>query len=141
MNSKRVGNIGEAMTIAKFVEKGIPVYIPFGDNEKVDLIVSINNILLKVQVKTSSRLKHGCLIFNSRSTTSDSNTNVLYTEEDIDLYACYSLVTKELYILKRSEFSQGLVSLRVEETKNNQIRNVKFAKDYTLDIYLNVGNA
>ena len=38
MNSKRIGNIGEAKVLAKFVEMGMPVYIPFGDNEKADLV-------------------------------------------------------------------------------------------------------
>ena len=39
MNSKRIGNIGEAAALMKFVEIGIPVYLPFGDNEKADLLV------------------------------------------------------------------------------------------------------
>ena len=34
MNTKFIGNVGEAKTLSKFVELGIPVYIPFGDNEK-----------------------------------------------------------------------------------------------------------
>ena len=44
MNSKRIGNIGEAITLAKFVEKGIGVYVPFGDNEKIDLIIELNKL-------------------------------------------------------------------------------------------------
>lgn len=39
MNSKRIGNIGEAKVLAKFVEMGIPIYIPFGDDEKADLCI------------------------------------------------------------------------------------------------------
>lgn len=46
-------NIGEAKALAKFVELQIPVYIPFGDNEKSDLIADFNGKLNKVQVKTS----------------------------------------------------------------------------------------
>ena len=136
MNSKRIGNIGEAITLAKFVEKGIAVYVPFGDNEKIDLIIELNKQLYKVQVKTSNRLEQGCLIFNTRSSRSGTKETVLYTEEDIDLYACYSLITKELYILERRNFPQSTVSLRVEDSKNNQLKNVKFAKDYTLDKFL-----
>ena len=136
MNSKRIGNIGEAITVAKFVEKGIPVYLPFGDNEKIDLIIEIKGKLLKVQVKTSNRLYKGSLIFNTRSTRSGTKETVLYSEEDIDLYACYSLITKELYILERIEFSQGTVFLRIEDSKNNQIKNIKYAKNYTLCEFL-----
>ena len=137
MNSKKIGNIGEAITLAKFVEKGIGVYLPFGDNEKIDLIIEINKQLYKIQVKTSNRLEQGCLIFNTRSSRSGTKETVLYTEKDIDLYACYSLITKELYILNRKEFPQGTVSLRIEDSKNNQTKNIKFAKNYTLDKFLN----
>lgn len=55
MNSKNVGNIGEAKTLAKFVELGIPVYIPFGDNEKADLVAEFNGKLNKIQCKTSKK--------------------------------------------------------------------------------------
>ena len=34
MTTKQLGNIGEAKALAKFVELQIPVYIPFGDNER-----------------------------------------------------------------------------------------------------------
>ena len=53
MNSKRLGNIGEAKAIAAFVENQIPVYIPFGDNEKADLIAEFNGKLNKIQLKSS----------------------------------------------------------------------------------------
>ena len=53
MTTKQLGNIGEAKALAKFVELQIPVYIPFGDNEKSDLIADFNGKLNKIQVKTS----------------------------------------------------------------------------------------
>lgn len=53
MTTKQLGNIGEAKALAKFVELQIPVYIPFGDNEKSDLIADFNGKLNKVQIKTS----------------------------------------------------------------------------------------
>ena len=42
VNTKRYGNIGEAMAISLFVKHGIPIAIPFGDNEKYDLIAEFN---------------------------------------------------------------------------------------------------
>ena len=47
MNSKSIGNIGEAKVLCKLVELGIPVYTPFGDNEKADLIAEFNGNLIK----------------------------------------------------------------------------------------------
>ena len=48
MNTKRIGNIGEAAVLNKFVEMQIPVYIPFGDNESADLIAEFNGKLNKI---------------------------------------------------------------------------------------------
>lgn len=53
MTTKQLGNIGEAKTLSKFVELQIPVYLPFGDNEKADLIADFGGKLNKIQVKTS----------------------------------------------------------------------------------------
>ena len=47
MDTKGVGNIGEAKVLCKFVELGIPVYLPFGDNERSDLIAEFNGKLNK----------------------------------------------------------------------------------------------
>ncbi len=55
MTTKQLGNIGEAKTLAKFVELMIPVYVPFGDNEKSDLIAEFNGRLNRIQVKTSEK--------------------------------------------------------------------------------------
>ena len=35
MDTKRLGNIGEALTQAEFVMRGIPLYLPFGENENL----------------------------------------------------------------------------------------------------------
>lgn len=48
METKRIGNIGEAKVLSKFIELGYPVYIPFGDNEKADLIAEFNGKLNKI---------------------------------------------------------------------------------------------
>lgn len=64
MNSKRIGNIGEIKAISKFVELGIPVYLPFGDNERADMIINVDNKLLKIQVKTSNTCDNdGIILF------------------------------------------------------------------------------
>jgi hypothetical protein len=48
MNTKKLGNIGEAKVLCKFVEMQIPVYQAFGDIEKADLIAEFNGKLNKI---------------------------------------------------------------------------------------------
>ena len=47
----------------------IPIYIPFGDDEKADLVAEFNGKLNKIQVKTSIKSKNGCSIFDLTSST------------------------------------------------------------------------
>lgn len=132
MNTKRKGNIGEARVLYELVSLGIPVYIPFGDTEKADLIAEINGRLMKIQIKTSSMIRREVLVFNSCSTMSKDGSSVPYTEEDIDYFALYHTETNEVYLLEASEGTNTVISLRLSEPKNGQKKNIKFAKDYLL---------
>ena len=69
MNTKSIGNIGEAKVLCKFVELGIPVYLSFGDNEKADLIAEFNGKLNKIQVKTSLKAEDGTMKFDLTSSS------------------------------------------------------------------------
>ena len=54
--TKDQGNIGVANAIAYFLGKCQTVSIPINDSQDYDLVVDIDNVLHKVQVKTSSNL-------------------------------------------------------------------------------------
>ena len=54
-DTKRLGNIGEAVVLNEFVKRQIPVYIQFGDIEKADYIAEFNGKLNKIQVKTCEK--------------------------------------------------------------------------------------
>lgn len=62
MNTKRIGNVGEAVTIAEFVKRQIPVYTSFGENEHCDLIADFNDKLNRIQCKTSQIIKDNKLL-------------------------------------------------------------------------------
>jgi hypothetical protein len=70
MNTTRIGDIGVAHVITRCMEKNIPVYVPFGDNERADLIILLENKPFKVQVKTVLTDKNGKSEFGLKSTTS-----------------------------------------------------------------------
>lgn len=81
MNTKKLGNIGEAKVLASCVELGIPIYLQFGDNEPADYIIIVNNNCLKIQVKTSSTYDGEKVLFDLVSSTThrkmDININIL----------------------------------------------------------------
>ena len=61
---KNIGNLGEAKVLAKFVELGVQVYIPFGDGSTVDLVADFNGKLNRIQIKSTEKDTDGSLVFS-----------------------------------------------------------------------------
>ena len=135
MNSKNIGNIGEVKVLAKFVELGIPVYLPFGDNEKADLIADFNGKLNKIQVKTSIKAQDGKMIFDLTSSTIHRKNGVkhIYTSDEIDYFACYNIDRDKIFLIDINEAPNTTITIRYEKPKNNQIQGIKFEEDYLFE--------
>ena len=101
MTTKQIGNIGEAKVLSEFVRLGIPVYLPFGDNEKADLIAEFNGKLNKIQVKSSQKIIEDKVRFSLVSSTIHRQNGVkhIYTENEIDYFALYNLERDKVYLI------------------------------------------
>ena len=119
METKRLGNIGEAITQMEFVTRGIPLYLPFGENEKTDMIIDLNGDLKRVQCKTSEEFKNNKIVWKISSRTSSGCHK--YTKKDVDFFALYNLESK-IHILVPIEDLKGrytlVVSIPFKKSKN-----------------------
>lgn len=133
MDTKRLGNIGEAYALAKLVEMSIPVYQQFGDNEPADYIILVDNIPLKAQVKTSETYDGDKTIFDLTSSTAHRKNGVKhkYSKEEVDLFLCYDAKTKELFVIENTG-DMSTITIRYIKPKNNQTKGINFHTDYTL---------
>lgn len=133
MNSKRVGNIGEAYALAKLVELGIPVYQQFGDNEPADYLIVVNNKILKVQVKSSDTYDGNKVVFDLTSSTihRKNGNKHKYTIDEVDLFICFDITTKEIFIVKNTGNMSG-ITIRYTEPRNNQQTGINYAANYSL---------
>ena len=106
MNSKRLGNIGEAKAISKFVEMQIPVYIPFGDVEKSDLVADFNGKLNRIQVKTCEKFKNNSFTVGLRSSTirHQKNYSHKYNKSEIDYFVVYNISSDTLLMFPIEKF-------------------------------------
>lgn len=140
MNSKRIGNIGEAKVLAKFVEIGIPIYIPFGDDEKADLVAEFNGKLNKIQVKTSIKSKNGCSIFDLTSSTAHRTNGGRrkYSNSEIDYFALYSLDRDKIYLMKAPDNPMTAITIRFEDTKSGKKIGVNYESDFLIENILNI---
>lgn len=135
MNTKSIGNIGEVKTISKFVELGFPVYLPFGDNEKADLIAEFNGKLNKIQVKTSVKAENGVVKFDLTSSTTHRKNGVkhIYTNQEIDYFACYNLSRDKVYLIKVDNAPNTMLTIRYEMSSNGQTKSIRLEKDYLIE--------
>lgn len=58
-NTKKQGDWGLGIAIGYFAEKGINISIPLTDSQEYDLVIELEGILKKVQVKTTTYKSKG----------------------------------------------------------------------------------
>lgn len=135
MDTKSIGNIGEAKALCKFVELGIPVYLPFGDNERSDLIAEFNGKLNRIQVKTSIKAEDGKMIFDLTSSTVHRSNGVKhkYSKEEIDYFACYNIARDKLFLVPTTAEPRSTITIRYEKPKNNQTNGIHYEEEYLIE--------
>lgn len=91
LTTQQKGITTEIAVAAYFLSLGYNVSQPFCQDSKYDLIVDVNNKLLRLQVKTARLLNEDTIIFNCRSTTKNSQTNKsrYYQSDEIDYFATF----------------------------------------------------
>lgn len=134
VNSKRYGNIGEVTAICEFTKLGIPVYLPFGDDERTDLIAEFNGKLNKIQVKTSRKTHDGYVIFNLASSYAHrGRPKREYTKDDVDYFFCYNIERDTSYLFETPDPSVTSIVIRYGKTNNNQKNGINYEKDFLFD--------
>lgn len=96
-NSKKQGDAGLGQAIAYFTSKGFDIALPLTDSADWDLVVEIDGILKKVQVKTSAQQRGSAMIFGlcvNGGNKSGTSTK-LVSEQNWDLLFLYHLITKQ----------------------------------------------
>lgn len=138
MNTKRYGNIGEAVAISLFVKHCIPVYLPFGDNERSDLIAEFGGRLNKIQVKTAVNSNNGSVVFDLTSSTSHrtGGHKHKYSKNEVDYFFCYNVDRDKSYLVKVPEEPISSIRIRFEDTKNSQVNNINHERDYLFEYVL-----
>ena len=137
MHTKDRGDIAEQFVIAHCLKRQWSVSKTVGDNQPYDMILDMHDgKLYKVQIK-NGRVVNGVIIIESKSCgyTFDGEGNrelfvKLYSPNDVDYIASYCPETNECYLIKNE--GKSALTLRINIPKNNQMKGIKFAKDYLI---------
>ena len=130
-NTKTKGNKAEVSVLAEFVKNNIPVLLPFGDNEKYDLVIEINKEFKSIQVK-HGRIRNGCIIADIRHRIGVKRISYETYFNKIDIIAIWCEDNDKIYLVSVQDFGNKThARLRIDNPKNNScISKVYWAKDY-----------
>ena len=130
MDTNIKGTITELKCKTYFLELGYMVSTPEAPT-RYDFILDTGNKLLKIQVKTSHLEEDGAkFAFKVSSThiTANGNSKHHYRDDGIDYFCTW--YDNECYLVPVSECGTDEKFLRLKPTKNGQVKNISFAKDY-----------
>lgn len=138
-HTKNIGNIGEAVAIAEFSKLNIPVLLPFGDNLPYDMVIELNGVFKRIQVKTTELIKDDKMIFRTNVTDPFNLTNRKYSNTEVDYFFLYCIENGYVGLLPYSEYTGRDTHIRLTVPKNNQTKGIKMYYDYTLEKVLHTG--
>ncbi len=132
MESHRKGDLTEATVLTELKRRDISVSLPFGDNERYDVVVETpGGWLFRAQVKTGWT-RDGAVVFKgcSQHTNSEGNTYERYTD-GIDCFLAYSHDVERLFLVWEEEAGTSM-AIRVEEPEQRH-RTANWADEYDFD--------
>ena len=130
----RKGEIAESAILARLIQLGYRCLIPWGHDNRYDIAIDDDGKLIRVQCKMARYIEEGgCLEFNTAITYArvggKPHIRKGYKGE-IDYFGVYSPDTGKVYLVPIEDTPDGSMVLRLQPTKNNQEKRVKWAKDY-----------
>lgn len=140
-NSRRIGNIGEAVAIAEFIKRDIEVFLPFGQNTPVDMLILHENKWLKIQVKTTEKVKNGVMRFALCRTNGFTGISTPYQKGEVDFIFLYCIQNEYKGIVPFEKIDgKRQLNIRLEKPKNNQSYLVNMADDFSIEKRFTIKN-
>lgn len=132
MNTKQTGNVSEIQIIADLISRGISVSIPFGDNDKYDIIIEVDETLIPVQCKTANRIDGG-VRFNTDSQVthrSEGPKREGYENTIVEYFAVYSPSLDEIYWVPVEKASKSKMVIRTDSLGYDRTEGINFSESF-----------
>lgn len=132
-NPKAVGERSEGIVLAELMRLGCVVLLPFGNNQRYDLVIDENSNFVRVQVKTAW-FETGSVCFKVNSVNAFTGKRTGYVDA-ADVFMAYSPHTDCVYRVPVAECGTSAVSLRVDPMRTPRRYATRWACDYELKRY------
>jgi hypothetical protein len=136
---KAVGDQTTAIVMARLLQVYPIVLLPFGENQRYDLVIDDGERFLRVQCKTG-RLRSGAVRFATCSFSyhHPNNRGTRQYMHDYrgaaELFGVYCPETDSVYLVPVDVVGKRIGALRVQPTRNNQSKKIRWAKDFELEV-------
>jgi hypothetical protein len=135
-DTKSVGDISEVAALHALMFAGYHVAIPFGENNRYDLIIEKEGVLSRVQVKTG-RLRAGSIIFNCYSShVHRSGIECRRYVGEVEFFAVYCPEINEVYLIPATDLDVLQGSLRIYPSRNRQKKGVRLGSRYNISVQI-----
>jgi len=126
--TKQKGDIAEAFVTYLLKQNGFNVLVPWGEDNRYDLVTEKNGVFKRIQVKYATP-KNGTVEVRIRSC---NNYNIIhYSPKDIDIIAVYSPKVNKVYFIPLNGITnKSMCKLRLEPAKNKQNKFIVMASQY-----------
>jgi len=126
--TKQKGDIAEAFVTYLLKQNRFNVLIPWGEDNRYDIVTEKNGVFKRIQVKYATP-KNGTIEVRVRGC---NNYNIIhYSPKDIDIIAVYSSKRNKVYFVPLNGIkNRSICKLRFEPTKNKQKKYVVMASKY-----------
>lgn len=134
MCMRDTGRTTEAVILARCLQMGYQVSIPFGHNNRYDLIVDTGGALLRAQCKTAFKRGDDVISFRTYSVNTRTGDKRFYHDE-IDVFLVWCPDLDKVYSLPAIKELKQEPYLRLNEPKDGRRRkDMLWAHNYELDV-------
>jgi hypothetical protein len=127
-----VGQRTDGAILSALVQRGYSLLVPFGVNQRYDLVIDQGGRFVRAQCKTG-RLVDGAVRFRTRSVQANTRRAITrgYSGE-ADVFLVYCPETGRVYSVPVDQAPRRSMHLRVDPTVNAQTERLNWARDYEL---------
>ena len=134
MNTKAIGERSESTVFAALLRTKPCVLLPWGDNQRYDLVFEEDGKFNRVQCKTGV-LVGGAVRFPTRSTYAHRGRPSRGYRGEVDYFGVYCPQTDKVYLVPIDDTAGNReTSLRVDTPRNGRKTNIRWAKTYELSV-------
>ena len=129
-NPKAKGERTEGIVLAQLMRRGHVILLPFGNNQRYDLVVDVDGKFVRGQCKTGV-YRGGCVRFHPCSTNGFTGRKAGYAGQ-IEVFWVYCPEIDKVYQVPVGDVGSSQALLRIDPPRGGATSKIRWARDYEI---------